>query len=986
MVTQEMIRVDDVARAPEQAAVPREKTIVLPWQRLGLGAVLILAAVLDFWQLDRIGYGNTYYAAAIRSMLQSWHNFFYNAFDPGGFVTIDKLPLGFWLQAASAKLFGYGGLSLMAPQALAGVLSVAVLYRLVARAFGAGAGLLAALALALMPVNVAANRNNIIDSTLVLVILLGAWAVLRAAETGRLRWLLLCAVLVGLGFNVKMLEAYLVVPAFGLLYLLAAPLKWPARIGRLAVATVVLLAVSLSWAVAVDLTPASQRPYVGSSGTNSVVNLAFGYNGLERLTGRIFGGGRGATNRTAAPAANARPATGTGTGAGDTQQANAGGFTRGESGNPSPVRLFNSALGGQVSWLLPLAILGLVAAAWRTRLRVRPRFELDRRQQSLVLWGMWLLTGAAFFSVAGFFHSYYMVTLAPSIAALAGIGVVSLWRDYRNSGWRGWALPVALLVTAAVQAYMLSSYPDWSRWLTPLVVGLCLVAAAALVLARLGVRLGLRAGFAAALLGVAALLAAPAAWAADTVASSNGGGTPTAGPRPQGGAGGFPGATARGGQGAGTRYGNAGGRGGFGGFGGFGGRDNAAANTGLVRYLEAHQGGARYLLATASSMSAAPIIISTGKPVMALGGFSGADRIVTPGDLSRLVSNGTVRYFLEQAGGRGSRLTPGQLEELSPQAREFLQGQGGGRGGFGGFGGGGNADLTQWVSKSCAAVPASQWQGVAATGAIPGAGAAGGGQQLYDCGSRPAGQSSSSSPSSATPANPSTPATPATPSQGQTGQASSTGALALAGRLVAGAAGAVTVQSFQGQQSLPATSSTRYYLAVAAATGDLAVGERVAVAPDRSDSSAARSVTIASPGSPYVSVRSSGFGAGGAGGPGSAPRGAGGSGGYGGPGGGSGYPAGAGGVRRAALTGTITAVQGGSITFKTAAGVTRTLRLISSTTVYRVTTTTRGGLQPGQYVAVRGATAGGRQVATDVVGSSISGAVPSIVPTGASQG
>jgi len=174
VVTQEMIRVDDVARAPEQAAVPREKTIVLPWQRLGLGAVLILAAVLDFWQLDRIGYGNTYYAAAIRSMLQSWHNFFYNAFDPGGFVTIDKPPLGFWLQAASAKLFGYGGLSLMAPQALAGVLSVAVLYRLVARAFGAGAGLLAALALALMPVNVAANRNNIIDSTLVLVILLGA--------------------------------------------------------------------------------------------------------------------------------------------------------------------------------------------------------------------------------------------------------------------------------------------------------------------------------------------------------------------------------------------------------------------------------------------------------------------------------------------------------------------------------------------------------------------------------------------------------------------------------------------------------------------------------------------------------------------------------------------------------------------------------------------------------------------------------------------
>src|SRR5947209_2611549 len=237
---------------PEAAAWPRTALTAAMWERAGLALVLLIAGVLDFWQLNRVGYGNTYYAAAVKSMLQSWHNVFFNAFDPGGFVTIDKPPLGFWLQVASAKVFGFSGLSLMLPQALAGVLSVAVLYRLVNRTFGAVAGLLAALALAVMPVSLAASRNNIIDGTLVLVTLLGAWAVLRAAETGRLRWLLLCAALVGLGFNVKMLEAYLVVPAFGLLYLLAAPRRWTTRVWHLAVATVALLAISLSWVTAVD--------------------------------------------------------------------------------------------------------------------------------------------------------------------------------------------------------------------------------------------------------------------------------------------------------------------------------------------------------------------------------------------------------------------------------------------------------------------------------------------------------------------------------------------------------------------------------------------------------------------------------------------------------------------------------------------------------------------------------------------------------------
>src|SRR5260221_5849821 len=224
-------------------------------------------------------------------MMDNWHNFFFAAYDPGCFTSLDKPPVGFWLQVASAKLFGFTPFSVLLPQALAGVLSVLLLYYLVRRHFGETAGLLAALALALSPISVVTNRNVTIDSTLTLTLLVGAWAALRAAEAGRLRWLLLCAAVVGVGFNVKMLEAYLVVPAFGLLYLLAAPRSIWKRVGHLAIALILLLVISFSWALAVDLTPASQRPHVGSTQDNSEISLALGYNGLQRLLG-LGGGGK----------------------------------------------------------------------------------------------------------------------------------------------------------------------------------------------------------------------------------------------------------------------------------------------------------------------------------------------------------------------------------------------------------------------------------------------------------------------------------------------------------------------------------------------------------------------------------------------------------------------------------------------------------------------------------------------------------------------
>lgn len=680
----------DASPVPRETVWSGARTLVPSWHRLTLGAILLLAALLNFWRLDSLGYANSYYAAAVKSMLQSWHNFFFVSLDPGGFVSIDKPPLGFWIQTASAKLFGYSGTSILLPEALAGVASVAVLYRLVGRIWGTAAGLLAALFLALTPVSVVTSRNNTIDSLLVLTVLLAAWAVSRAAETGRLRWLMVGAVLIGLGFNIKMLEAYLVVPSFGLLYLLGAKAGWRKRIAHLAAAGVAMLAVSLSWALAVDLTPASARPYVGSSGTNSALNLALGYNGLSRLTGGSGtpgGGGGGGGN----------------------------GVNLFNGGPAGVFRLIGTTLGGQVSWLLVLAVLGLAGAALTV-----PWRRLDDSGRSLILWGVWLGVAGAFFSVAEFFHPYYTVMLAPAIAALSAIGVTALWRAYRSGSRLGWLLPVVLLAGAIGEAHILQDYPDWSRWLDPLIVGTGVVAALALVAARLVPHRVTFAPLLALSICIVSMLVAPAAWSAYSVAHGTSAGIPTAGPSAQGsgggngGPGGFggPGGSAgangfgnppAGGNGAppsgsttggttasgmrvsgglsvssgpGLLSGNGGAPGASGGGpGGMGGGISSA----MLKYLEAHQGMSLYLVATASSQNASSIIINTGKAVMALGGFSGNDTILTARQLASLVKSGAVHYFLLDSGGMG-------------------------RGSDGG-----NSALTQWVQAHGTVVPASQY-------------------------------------------------------------------------------------------------------------------------------------------------------------------------------------------------------------------------------------------------------------------------------------
>ena len=792
------------------SSLPRLAGHLLSPQRLALTGILLLSAVLDVFQLNQEGYANTYYAAAIKSMLVSWHNFFFVAFDPGGFLAVDKSPLGLWIQVASVKLFGFSGMSLLLPQALAGVLSVALLYQLVSRVFGSPAGLLAALALALTPIAVVDNRNNTPDSLLILTLLLAVWALLRAVERGKLRWLLLGAVLVGLGFNIKELQAYLVLPALLLVYLVGAPVRVRTRLWHLVVAGVVLLIVSFCWIVAVDLTPASQRPYVSDSGTNSELSLALGYNGFGRLTAGLL-------SHLPIPFLHVKidfsivPGIST------------------EIGNPGLLRLFSPSIAGQVSWLLPLALIGLIAALVQPRgdralgrlesttpkgladttprgypgsqgthaqrvpgASLRPAEGMPRRLQreqvALVLWGSWLLTAGLFFSVARFYHLYYLIMLAPAVAALAGIGMVALWNDYRASltrlhgaWWRGWLLPLTLLATAVIQAHFLAGYTSWNGWIAPVIVAVCVLVAAALVAGRLGLRflitpdmlvgIGRRSALALTVAGTFSLLIAPAAWAAVSVADGNGGAwLPQAGPS-QGFDGGLGGGSfllaggrigrPRGGHPQGVaptgfpkdffrsrsrgfpvgRF--VGGPPGVGGFGGgaltFAGSQIPKLDSKLLRYLETHRGKARYLVATTTSSYASLFILETGQPVMTLGGYQGWDKILTRSQLSQLVSKGIIRFFLLPASGV-DRSTRGPTPRASGRSSRFL----------GGVGNGGlprgvdanlnnvNNDLITWVQSRCTAVSSSAYQSTTRQGnsvsRISMSGSLGNAGQLYDCG------------------------------------------------------------------------------------------------------------------------------------------------------------------------------------------------------------------------------------------------------------
>jgi 4-amino-4-deoxy-L-arabinose transferase-like glycosyltransferase len=572
-------------------AVPRRAGALVTPDRAALAAIVVLAALLNLFALDREGWSNTYYAAAVRSMLAGPSTFFFGAFDPGGFITIDKPPLGFWVEALSARLFGYSGVSLLLPGALAAIASVWLLARLVGRRFGRLAGLVAALVLAVSPISVATARNNTVDSLLVLVILFAVASTLRWGDTGRARWLILAMVLVGVGFNVKMLEAYLILPALGLAVLVDQRWSLRRRVGHLALAVVPLLLVSFSWALIVDAIPAASRPFVGGSAANSVVDLALNYNGIERL---------------------------------------AGGQSFPNLGRVGPLRLFDPSLSGQISWWLVLGLLGLAVAVVELRRRpARRRFLVP-----LALWSGWFATAAVFFSVARFWHPHYLVMFAPAVAALAGAGCAALLRAWRRPGPAGWLLPISVVASGLAEA-MIVGVARGFDWLQGTAVVLSLALGGGLFLLRAGLGTIGRdraAGFALTVTAVLALAVAPLTWSAWTTLHPPGASLPVGGPPAAGsarGGGAFLGLPSGGPTGSPAGSGPVG-----------------RASSALVAFALEHQHDATFVLATASAQQAAPIIIATGLPVMSLGGFSGDDQTLTVAEFEARVAAGDVRYVL----------------------------------------------------------------------------------------------------------------------------------------------------------------------------------------------------------------------------------------------------------------------------------------------------------------------------------------------------
>ena len=493
-------------------------------------------AALYLVNLSANGWGNDFYAAAVQSMTKSWEAFFFGSFDAGNVVTVDKPPAALWVTALSARVFGLSTWSVLVPQALMAVATVALLYAAVRRVAGPGAALLAGATMALTPVAVLMFRFNNPDALLVLLMVAAAYAVVRAVEQAGTRWLLLAGALMGLAFLTKTAQAFLVLPALAGAYLWAAPTGLWRRVRQLLAAGLAMVVVGGWWFAAVALWPAADRPYIGGSTDNSAIQLAFGYNGLSRILGQGFGGGRGGSGAAAGATAGNAAGSGAATGVpgGLPNGAPGGGFPGGSGGFPGGPgggpfgggaglsRLFANDVGGQIAWLLPAALALLVIGLVLTRRAPRT----DRLRASLVLWGGWTVVSALVFSLMeGIFHQYYTVALAPGIAALVGIGGAQLWQRRASRGARV-ALAVLVIGTAAWAWVLLGRTPEFAPWLRWVIVALGVVGAALLLLPGRG-RVVATAALAAT---VGSALLGPAAYAVDTVATGHQGSIPLAGP------------------------------------------------------------------------------------------------------------------------------------------------------------------------------------------------------------------------------------------------------------------------------------------------------------------------------------------------------------------------------------------------------------------------------------------------------------------------
>jgi 4-amino-4-deoxy-L-arabinose transferase-like glycosyltransferase len=616
------------------------------WIRPSLIGLLLATAALYLWGLGASSYANSFYSAAAQAGSASWKAMFFGSSDAANSITVDKPPAALWIMAASVRVFGLNAWSILVPQALEGVAAVGVLYLAVRRTSGPLAGLIAGAAFAVTPVAALMFRFNNPDALLVLLMTAAAYCLIRSLEHASGKWLAAVGVLTGFGFLTKMMQSLLVVPAFALVYLLAAPTSLRRRLLQLLAAGGAMLAAAGWWITIVELTPARYRPYIGGSQHNSILELTLGYNGLGRLTGNETG--------------------------------SVGGGQGGRWGAAGWSRLFGSEMGGEISWLLPTSLLLLGAGLWFTRRSPRT----DQTRAGLLMWGGWLIvTGVIFSYMQGIVHPYYTVALAPAVGALVGIGATMLW-NRRQGVTASILLAITVVLTAAWEFILLNRVSGWLPWLRYSILG-CGIAIALSMLAVAQLKKRLSTGIAIAALVTS--LAGPTAYSIATAATPHTGAIPSVGPagystgmgRGRAGPGGIDGRGGIGGLRAmgglpGMANGLGGGAGGQGGLPGMangapgnatggmragaGGLLNSSTpSSEVVAALKTNSAKYTWVAAAVGANSAAGFQLATELPVMAIGGFNGSDASPTLAEFQGYVAAGKIHYFIAGGGMGGGQ-------------------------------------------------------------------------------------------------------------------------------------------------------------------------------------------------------------------------------------------------------------------------------------------------------------------------------------------
>lgn len=672
----------------------------LPKRRLSdwilLLALMAMAAATYFVNLTASGYANEFYSAAAQAGSVNWESFLWGSLDSGNAITVDKPPASIWLMALSVRAFGLSSFSILLPQAIMGVLTTYLLYATVRRYWGNAAGLITGIAFVLTPVAALMFRFNNPDALLVLLMVAAAHCVLRSLEYAKTRagnrrrtwWMVLAGILVGFGFLTKQMQVFLVLPGFAIAFLIASPTGFLRRVVD-GVAAVIGMVLAAGWWVALTvLVPSGSRPYIGGSQTDSFLELTFSYNGFGRLTGSEEG--------SVVPGGSST-----------------GGTGGGMWGQTGWTRLLDGEYGTQIAWLAPLAFAGIVIGLVTLGRAAR----IDLRRASVIVFGGWLaVTWLTFSFMAGIFHQYYTVALAPAVAVLAAIAVTGLWVS-RKSLWSRIVTP-ALVLGSAYWAFTLAGRSTWLPWLKWCILGFGILATVVFIIAALSS--SRRIAICGMTLSAVSLLSGPLAWTAYTVATGHNGSIVLAGPSVtsstgMGGMGGGPGGGQGGpgssegtmqeapsgtpGQGSGSApeapsgtmgqppnsasgYGNASAPSGSigegtssegmsgGSMGGMG-MGGSSASSKIVSMLEQSSSSYRWAAATTGSQNAASYQLASQKAVMAIGGFNGSDPAPTLKQFKEYVPQGLIHYYIASSSGGGTQMGgSGSAAEISSWVAE----------------------------------------------------------------------------------------------------------------------------------------------------------------------------------------------------------------------------------------------------------------------------------------------------------------------------